>query len=95
MGVPIVTLAAPNCHAHNVSHTLLNSVGFPELVTRSIPEYIEKSVSLANDPASLSKYRLSLREKMKSSVLMDGKRHTQNLENAYGEMFDKHRNQVQ
>ncbi|MBS0187428.1 MAG: tetratricopeptide repeat protein [Planctomycetes bacterium] len=71
MGVPVISLEGDS-HRSRVGVSLLNAVGVPELIARSADEYVQKAVALANDRKRLADYRRSLRQRMESSVLMDG-----------------------
>jgi len=71
MGVPVITLEGTG-HRSRVGVSLLSAVGVPELIAKSADEYVEKAVALARDRQRLSEYRRTLRQRMESSVLMDG-----------------------
>ncbi len=70
MGVPVVTLAG-NRHAARVGVSLLTHAGLPECIANSVEEYIDIAARLAGDINALAQLRLSLREKMKTSSLVD------------------------
>jgi predicted O-linked N-acetylglucosamine transferase (SPINDLY family) len=55
--VPVVTMSHPHLHAHNVSASLLNHVGVPELITTTPEAYVDTVVALADDPDRLTQYR--------------------------------------
>jgi len=61
--IPVVTMCKPNCHAHNVSTSLLKNIGLDELVTYSIEEYINTVKSLTNDITRIDVYKNTIREK--------------------------------
>jgi len=71
MGVPVITLEGDS-HRSRVGVSLLTAVGVPELIAKSADEYVQKAVSLARDRVRLAEYRRTLRQRMESSVLMDG-----------------------
>lgn len=60
---PVVTLYHKDYHAHNVSSSLLIHSGFPELVSYSDKEYIEKVVDLCNRPEKIAEYKTTIRPK--------------------------------
>lgn len=60
---PVVTLYHKDYHAHNVSSSLLIHSGFPELVSYSDKEYIEKVVELCNRPDKIAEYKTTIRPK--------------------------------
>ena len=88
MGVPVVTRAGAT-HASRVSASLLTSVGAPELIAENDDEYVAITVSLANDPERMTKYRRELRGMMLSSSLMDLQGFARKMEAAYREMWRK------
>ena len=80
MGVPVVTCPGETfASRHTLSH--LSNVGLTETIARDRNEYVELAVSLAGDLPRLAALRGSLREKMASSPLCDGKRFAANLTN--------------
>ena len=86
MGVPFVTLAG----RHFVSRmgvTILSNAGLPDLIAQNIEEYVEKAAALATDLPRLRAIRHDLRKKVMESPLMDGRKFTANLENAYRQMW--------
>lgn len=54
---PVVTLYHKDYHAHNVSSSLLINSGFPELVSYSRNEYVEKVIDLCNQPVRIAEYK--------------------------------------
>ena len=85
MGVPVVTLAG-QAHRSRVGMSLLSSVGLGDLVARDPDEYLSVAAGLAADRQRLNIYRQTLRERMQRSPLMDARRLTVSLENAYRNM---------
>ena len=85
MGVPFVTLEG----RHFVSRmgvTLLSNVGLSELIAQDEDEYVHKARRLAQDRAYLKRLREGLRERVVASPLMDAKRFTRHLEEAFVKM---------
>ena len=70
MGVPVVTLAGDR-HAARVGVSLLTSIGLEAFVAENLDEFVEIAVALAENPQSLSGLRQTMRERMRSSPLMD------------------------
>src|SRR5690606_21290218 len=93
MGVPVVVLAGDR-HSHNVGISLLNAVGYPELVAKTEDEYIKIAVQLAKDVERLKKIRNELRPKMLNSPLCDGKSFTQELEQQFGKIWRAYCNET-
>ncbi|MGE5622574.1 MAG: hypothetical protein ACM3WS_05415 [Bacillota bacterium] len=86
MGVPLVTLAG-NHFTSRMGLTVLLNAGLPELVARTEQEYVNVAAGLALDPARLQAIRSGLRERLTSSPLMDARRFTGELEQAYRGMW--------
>jgi predicted O-linked N-acetylglucosamine transferase (SPINDLY family) len=78
MGVPVITCPAEVfASRHSLSH--LSVVGLTETIARDRDEYVELAVKLTSDLPRLAGLRASLRDRMASSPLCDGKRFAQNL----------------
>jgi len=88
MGVPVVTLAGQS-HVSRVGLSLLSNIGLPELVATTVDEYVGVAVNLATDRDRLKRLRLTLRERMQNSPLMDSPTFARNLEAAYRQMWRK------
>jgi predicted O-linked N-acetylglucosamine transferase (SPINDLY family) len=86
MGVPVVTLAGNN-HVSRVGVSLLSNLGHPEWIAASPEEYVKIAVNLAKDLPRLAELRSSLREKMRTSPLMDAPRFARDMEAAYRKMW--------
>jgi predicted O-linked N-acetylglucosamine transferase (SPINDLY family) len=86
MGVPVVTLSGVAA-VSRAGVSVLNNVGLPELIATSPEAYVSAAVSLAGDPNRLAELRATLRERMSQSPIMNGKLITQDLENAYTQMW--------
>jgi predicted O-linked N-acetylglucosamine transferase (SPINDLY family) len=82
MGVPVISLSGVTTPSRS-GVSLLSTVGLGELVARTAEEYLEIAAHLARDPPRLAAIRAGLRERMRSSPLMDAERFTRNLESAY------------
>ncbi|MBF0384079.1 MAG: tetratricopeptide repeat protein [Magnetococcales bacterium] len=72
MGVPVVVLRG-GCHAGRVGASLLNQIGLHDLIANNDQEYVEKVVSLAQDPKRLEKLRVDMRDRLRNSILCDAK----------------------
>jgi len=82
MGVAVVTLAGAT-HVSRVGVSLLSNVGLPELIADGSQQYVRLAVDLAKDTNRLNQLRLSLRERMRASPLMDGAAFAREMEMAY------------
>jgi protein O-GlcNAc transferase len=85
-GLPLLT-----CCGHQfdgrVAASLLESVGLPELVTRSLEDYEASALALAGDPPRLASLRARLMEKRLTSPLYDTEGFRKSLEAAYLHMM--------
>ena len=72
MGVPVVTLPGET-FASRHSCSYLTTVGLPELIAKSANDYIDIAVALAQDSDCLQRYRSTLRQRVESSPLCDGR----------------------
>ncbi len=85
MGVPVVTQTGAT-HVSRVGASLLSVVGFGDLVATSPRQYVDLAVALARDSSRLTELRQTMRQRMRTSPLMDAATFTRNLEAAYRTM---------
>jgi predicted O-linked N-acetylglucosamine transferase (SPINDLY family) len=78
MGVPVITVAG-RTHAGRVGVSLMSRLGLPELIAGTAEAYVDSAVALATNPELLLDLRASLRERMRTSPLTDGKQVTSAL----------------
>jgi predicted O-linked N-acetylglucosamine transferase (SPINDLY family) len=88
MGIPVVTLAGPT-HVSRVGASILGSAGLSGLVANSAEEYVQKALELARDVERLGALRATMRDRLRSSPLLDAHGFARSVENAYGEMWDR------
>jgi predicted O-linked N-acetylglucosamine transferase (SPINDLY family) len=81
MGVPVITLSGRTAVGRG-GDSILSNAGLPELISRAPDQYVEIAVQWAEDRARLSALRAGLRERMRSSVLMDGPQYAADVEAA-------------
>jgi predicted O-linked N-acetylglucosamine transferase (SPINDLY family) len=86
MGVPVVSLPGQS-RVSRGGLSVLNNLGMSELMARSEDEYVEIATQLAGDLPRLAELRRTLRQRMESSVLMDGPHFARNIEAAYRAMW--------
>lgn len=84
-GLPVLTCLGDSM-VSRVAASLLEAVGLPELVTRSLEEYEALALDLARDRDRLAALRARLAGSGRTSPLFDIARYTRNLERAYEEM---------
>jgi protein O-GlcNAc transferase len=82
MGLPVVTLAG-QLAVSRMGVSILGTIGVPELIAHTPPDYISVASNLAGNPAQLATYHMGLRDSMKSSPLMDAKGFARGMELAY------------
>jgi protein O-GlcNAc transferase len=82
MGAPVVSLAGETA-VSRAGLSQLTNLGLPELAARSEAEYVNIAESLARDLPRLAQLRSTLRDRMKTSILMDAPRFARNVEAAY------------
>jgi predicted O-linked N-acetylglucosamine transferase (SPINDLY family) len=85
-GVPVVTLAGAT-YASRFGSSAHVSLGLQELIAQSPPQYVEIAARLAGDAEKLKHLRLTLRDRMAASPLLDFAGFTRNLEAAYRQMW--------
>jgi len=88
MGTPIITYAIPNRHVSNVTKSMLVNMGFPELVTNSLEEYINCAVQLANNPDKIIYYKNNIRNKF--FELMEGQKFVKEYDDLLTKVFNNH-----
>jgi predicted O-linked N-acetylglucosamine transferase (SPINDLY family) len=87
-GVPVLTCLGRG-FAGRVAASALSSVGLPELITHSLPEYEQRAVELAIGAAMLPALRMRLARQRAHSPLFDTTRYTRHLEAAYLAMHER------
>jgi protein O-GlcNAc transferase len=86
MGVPVVTLAGQTA-AGRAGMSILMNVGLGELTARDAEQFLKVAATLAGDLPRLAGLRSSLRERMRKSPLMDGRRFARDMELTYHGMW--------
>ncbi len=86
MGVPVITLRG-DCHAARVGSSLLTQLGLQALIADDADDYRRIALELAADSARLTQLRVSMRDRMLTSPLMDRGRIAREMEAAYREIW--------
>ena len=86
MGVPVITLTG-STHASRMGASILSRINFQEGIASTEAEYIQKTLALAGNIEFLKSLRMTLREKLQASSLMDQTGFTLKLETAYRRMW--------
>jgi predicted O-linked N-acetylglucosamine transferase (SPINDLY family) len=88
MGVPTLTLLGQRV-VGRAGYSQLCNLGLSELAAQTREEYVELVASWAGDLSRLQQLRACLRERMRQSPLMDGKRFARHMEEAYRHMWQR------
>jgi predicted O-linked N-acetylglucosamine transferase (SPINDLY family) len=86
MGVPVVSLIGQTAVGRG-GKSILTNIGIPELAARRPRQYMQTAVTLAQSSQRLSELRQTLRQRMLTSPLMNARRFTRNVENAYRQIW--------
>jgi predicted O-linked N-acetylglucosamine transferase (SPINDLY family) len=88
-GLPVLTCLG-NAFAGRVAASILNAVGLPELVTRSLDDYEALALRIAHDSDVRSALRSKLASQRTTWPLFDTARMTRHIEKAYSEIWRRH-----
>ena len=86
MGVPVVTWVGRTA-VGRAGWSQLSNLKLTRLAAQSPDEFVRIAAELASDVQGLAELRASLRQRMKSSPLMDGVRFARNIEAAFRQMW--------
>jgi len=81
-GVPLITRIGET-FASRVAASILQTMGFPELITTSNEDYFSLALALAQDTSRLAGIRQTLAARRLTSPLFDTERFTRDLERLY------------
>ncbi|TAN45966.1 MAG: tetratricopeptide repeat protein [Nitrospirae bacterium] len=82
MGVPLIALEG-NDHRSRVGVSLLSNLGLQEFIAKSVDEYVNIAVRLAEDKEKLKTLRRTLRNTLMDSPLMNASGFTRKVEQYY------------
>lgn len=85
MGVPVIGLSGER-HSSRVGLSLLSNIGLSQLMAQSEIEYINLAVNLAQDMERMHGLRQVMRDRLKTSPLLDESQFVARLEAAYRTM---------
>ena len=88
MGAPVLTLTGDR-HASRMGLSMMTKIGFPEFVAYSPEEYVTIGAKLAADLPRLRQVRLTMRDHLKASPLLDAAGYTRDLEEVYRDVWAK------
>jgi pentatricopeptide repeat protein len=86
MGVPVITLEGA-AHASRMGASLLKAAGLGQFVATSEGEYVRLAVELGGKLDRLEELRHGMRDRLRTSALLDEMGFTRELESAYREMW--------
>ena len=87
MGVPVVTLAGRTAVGRG-GVSILSNVGLGELIAENLEAYVRIASGLAGDPGRLMMLRSTMRQRLETSPLRDGKKFAGDVESAYRWMWE-------
>ena len=82
MGVPVVALVGDR-HASRMGLSIATATGMTDWVADNPEQYVERALAKASDTSELAELRASMRDRLRASPLLDVKRFTKHLEDAY------------
>jgi predicted O-linked N-acetylglucosamine transferase (SPINDLY family) len=88
MGVPSITLIGKTV-VGRAGWSQLCNLGLPELAARTPEEYVSIAGKLAADLPRLQELRAGMRERLRTSAIMDGKRFARSMEQAFRQIWRK------
>ena len=88
-GLPLVTCLG-STFAGRVAASLLDAVGLPELIARSLEDYEALALALANDRTRLASLKSRLAQNRETFPLFDTDRFRRHIESAYATMWQRH-----
>jgi len=86
MGVPVVTLASDR-PVGRIGTSLMTNLGLSDWVAQDEQEYEDKAVNFAQNIPALVNLRASMRDRMKSSPIMDEAAFARDVEHAFKAMW--------
>jgi predicted O-linked N-acetylglucosamine transferase (SPINDLY family) len=89
MGVPVLTAPGARPSSRSAA-SILASAGLQEWIAAGPEDYVRRAVRLSADRAGIAALRGTLRERLRSSPLMDEAGFTRDLESAYRQMWRRY-----
>lgn len=86
MGVPVVTRAG-NTAVSRGGVSILSNAGLPEYITCTPEQYVQAAIDLARDVEKRNQLRITLRQRMQESRLMDASSFVRDMERAFRQMW--------
>jgi predicted O-linked N-acetylglucosamine transferase (SPINDLY family) len=89
-GCPVLTIAGQTFPSR-VAGSLLRTMGLPELITTTLPEYESLALRLAQDEHYLKELKARLQTNLMTSRLFNGEQFARAIEQAYEKMWEIYR----
>lgn len=86
MGVPVITWAGDRPQAR-MGASILTAAGLPQLIAQNRQSYRALIAGYAADPLALAKLRMGMRERLRTSPLLDAEQFARNFEQALQAMW--------
>lgn len=86
MGTPVVTVPGVRSWSRSAA-SILTTLGLQDWIAESQEDYVRRAVQFARNPSTIAELRRSLRTRMLESPLMDKRRFTRDMEEAYRRMW--------
>ncbi len=93
-GLPVVTLKGSN-FASRVSESLLEALGFPELVAATPDAFVELAVALSENPHRIAELKQAIARNRFVAPLFDAERFCRHLEHGYEMMANRAKAKLQ
>jgi predicted O-linked N-acetylglucosamine transferase (SPINDLY family) len=86
MGVPVITLAGRTAVGRGGA-SILSNAGLTEFITRTPEQYVATAVAWGTDLPRLAQLRAELRQRVRTSPLIDGRQYAADVEAAFRRMW--------
>ncbi len=86
-GLPILTMTGRS-FASRVAASLLTSIGLPELIVTSLPEYEQRAVRIGRDGTYTAQLQRTLHERLPTAALFDSSQLARGLETIFTSLLD-------
>ena len=93
MGVPVITLRNER-RSSRFASSILHAIGFDELITESVEDYIDRAVGIASDPDLIEVLHQTMRQKLLDSVAIQSQNYNRTLEDYYRVMLSEYRDDL-
>ena len=93
MGVPIITLRNER-RSSRFASSILHAIGFGELITESVEDYIDRAVGIASDPDLIEILHQTLRQRLLDTVAIQSQNYNHTLEDYYRVMLSEFRHEL-